>query len=134
MIINVDFSRSKQHFFVKQPVSGTVYCIHRQIEIDRHQRILSCSQCGKVIDAYDYVENLATKETRLFNDIKQLQQDVQELTMHRDKLKAQVSRLKSEHKKAVDPYKAPIAKPSVLTPGDRQSCLSQIKQTLADKS
>jgi len=132
-VIDGDFTGKKKPAFAVKRQSDTVYCAHQQVEIDNHKRILCCTKCGEVLDAFGYLYKLATKETRLFDDIKRLQQDVQDLTMQRDALKKQVSRLKSEYKKAMPVHKDPVSKPSVLGLSDRQSCLSQIKQKLADK-
>jgi len=135
-IIEFDFkNKAKQpSFSIKKPVEYRPYCSHPQVEIDNHERILSCAKCGKVLDAYDYVHNLAIKETNLFNDIKHLQKDLEDLKMARDALRKQVSYLKSEHKKAKQAQKDPITKPSVAGNGNHQASLLQIKNILADKS
>ncbi len=136
MIIEIDFkNKGKQpSFSIKKLVEYRSYCTHPQVEIDNHERILSCTKCGKVLDAYDYIHNLAIKETRLFDNIKQLKNDVEDLTIARDALKKQVSRLKLEHKKILQAQKAPITKPSVAGNGNHQASLLQIKNILADKS
>ncbi|MDD5276773.1 MAG: hypothetical protein PHR16_11925 [Methylovulum sp.] len=135
-IIEIDFkNKAKQpSFSIKKPVEYRPYCSHPQVEIDNHERILSCANCGKVLDAYEYVHNLAIKETRLFDNLRQLKENVEDLTMARDTLKKQVSRLKLEHKKMLQAQKCPITKPSVARNGNHQASLLQIKNILADKS
>jgi hypothetical protein len=135
-IIEINFKNKakKPSFSIKKPVEYRAYCNHPQVEIDNHQRILSCTKCGKVLDAYEYVHNLAIKETRLFENLRQLKEEVEGLTMARDALKKQVSYLKSELKKAAKVQKDPITKPSVTANGNHQASLLHIKTILADKS
>lgn len=131
MIIEVDFNETaktpKPKFLLKKQESDTVFCRHTQLEIDHHQRILLCEKCGKVLDAYDYVYELAVKETRLFSDIKLLQKDVEDLTMQRNALKAQVSHLKSDVKKAT---RKNVTTQTIVASDAGKKSILQIKQNL----
>lgn len=134
MIIEVDFKKQKyQANLIKKtgPVDG-LYCGCRALLVDDHARTLTCRYCGKVIDAFDYVSSLATKETTLFSNIKQMQAEVRALSITVIQLKNEARRLKLRlsvgRKKTVV---SGAAKKNVMEAGDIKEILNKIKEKLS---
>lgn len=132
MIIEIDFTAAKNspHFIKKAPAGGPIYCRHDAIYIDDHARILECRECGKVIDAYDYVLALAHKEIRLFEDIASLKKEQQELMSTREKLKNDVRNAKARLRAAHNRDAVPNPQKPGVEKKDRQSCLNDIRDKL----
>ena len=58
-------------------------CRHERVVIDEHRRMLNCRLCGQVIETFDWVMDIAKKETRLDWELRLLRT---EITSHREGL------------------------------------------------
>lgn len=130
----IDFTAAKKHknspHFLKKDEGIPLYCRHDKIIIDDHARIINCQQCGKVVDPYDYVLALASKEARLFASLAQLKKEQQELMATREKLKNDVRNAKARLKAVHQRDALPDAQTLGVEKKDRQSCLNDIKEKL----
>jgi hypothetical protein len=75
------------------------YCSHESVEVDPEARILSCAKCDVFIDPFEYILQLAYKERSIHQWIKMLDGERKQLWDEKDKLKSQVSYLRSQLKK-----------------------------------
>jgi excinuclease UvrABC ATPase subunit len=75
------------------------YCTHYTVEVDSEARILSCEKCGVFLDPFQYILDLAYKERSIHAWIDMLEKERNELFEEKEKLKQQVSYLRSQAKK-----------------------------------
>jgi len=130
-IIQIDFIGNQKPYFAAQPPQGrATYCNHRTVEVDKHTRSVACTGCGSIIDAFDYLHGLATKEIGLFESLDRLRKEETELTKKvaalRNEERNVKARLKTAHKKQAMP------KPQNPVPEkkDKQNCIAEIKEKL----
>lgn len=75
------------------------YCAHKSVEVDPDARVLSCAKCGAYIDPFGYILQLAYQERNIHAHIELAKKEYNQLAEERDKLKSQISYLRSQAKK-----------------------------------
>lgn len=53
-------------------------CRHAKLEIYETERIVKCKTCGKIVDPFDALVQLAHEEARLWNQCRQYEEAVKE--------------------------------------------------------
>jgi peptidoglycan hydrolase CwlO-like protein len=66
------------------------HCAHGRITLDAHQRTVNCRDCGRVLDAFQFLETQAALLQRAWSHHAAAQRKLQELT-------DRISALKKEH-------------------------------------
>lgn len=66
-------------YFVKKRLEKVCTCKNRTILIDTENRLLECSECGAILDAFDIVESLANKDDDYWWNLKALEQQKEDL-------------------------------------------------------
>lgn len=75
------------------------YCDHKYTEVDPDERTLNCTKCGAYIDPFNYVLGLAYEERNIHQWIEILTKERSDLFDEKEKLKREVSYLRSQKKK-----------------------------------
>lgn len=68
-------------------------CKHRAIEVCETDRVIRCTRCGCVVDAFDHILQVATDAEHIVTEIEQLHR-------RRDELRESVANLEREEKNA----------------------------------
>lgn len=130
-IIHVDFAGDKKPYFTTQPLQGrATYCSHRTVEVSKQSRTVACTECGSIIDAFDYLHGLARKEIGLFEQLDMLKKEEAELTKRVEALRHEERNVKARLKTAYKKQSTPRPPSPVLEKKDKQSCIDEIKQKL----
>lgn len=81
------------------------YCQHPLININTHDRLITCAKCGATLDPFDYVAAEARAIRRGWDDYRQIQallserrQQIADLDRERKRLQGQVRRLNLRNK------------------------------------
>ncbi len=77
------------------------YCDHLNVEVDEHQRLITCAVCGAVMDGFDYVLRWAGQERRFELECEQLKRELQTLASQRNELKKEVGYLKQKQRMTI---------------------------------
>lgn len=70
-ISNVDFANKKPRKTLLQK-SGFSACFHKHFLVDVENRKVTCSKCGKIIDPFDAIVELADHQRTLYENAEQL--------------------------------------------------------------
>lgn len=132
-IIEVDFTGNKKPYFNPSSLPGRAgYCSHRTVEVDKYTRQVNCTECGQILDAFDYLHGLARKEIKLFEQLDMLRKEEAELTKRVEALRHEERNIKARLKNAYKKEMKTPPKPPVLAAKYKQSCLDEIKQALGE--
>jgi len=77
------------------------YCMshHKKVEVDEHERLIICKECGKVIDPFDYMLGWAREGTRRMQRLKSLDDEIRHKHNELETMKAVLAREKSKVRK-----------------------------------
>lgn len=78
-------------WLIKERTSET--CKHSQIEVDVQEMEISCCACGKVLNPFTVVLEMAYKERRVTGDIQGMQKRVRELKAEEERLRKRIQNL-----------------------------------------
>jgi len=99
----IDFTAKAKETVMTPVKSYSRGCSHTAITLDEHRRQIECQDCGKVFEAFDYLFAWANGQQRIVwhlrsveNEVKQLEEKVEELKRVKSNLQAQVRKLKSK--------------------------------------
>jgi phage shock protein A len=99
----IDFTAKAKETVMTPVKSYSRGCSHTAITLDEHRRKIECKNCGKVIEAFDYLFDFANGQQRIVwrlksveDEVKQLEEKVGELKRVKSNLQAQVRRLNSK--------------------------------------
>lgn len=76
------------------------YCLHDQIRIYEYYRIVECNRCGERLDAFDYLLSVGKKENNKLSELTWLNYEIKHKKEDIERMKNQLSKLRSEIKKA----------------------------------
>jgi len=93
-IIKFDLKIKNQKHGVKPRKYNTCRC--KQMLADEHLQQLECSDCGKIVSAWDYILKVCKKEQNLFDHIKYAKMESQQLDESLIELKRQIRNAKSQ--------------------------------------
>lgn len=84
-------------------------CTHEKITLDTHQRVVRCSTCDQVFDAFSYLLSNAISITRAWSDYRSVRQRQQEkeasieaLARAERRLKERIKRLREKVEPSID--------------------------------
>lgn len=89
-------TESGRGFIVKQK---NQHCYHDQCIIDVDQRTVCCAQCEALLDPFEYLLQAGRKEHAAFLQKDWINKERNRLSEEADKLKKEISYLKSQKKK-----------------------------------
>lgn len=71
------------------------YCEHGFIKVFPHHRVVSCAECGAILDPFDYLLLVGKLEIHKLSNVKYYKKEVERLVEQIEILKEEKSRLKS---------------------------------------
>ena len=98
-IVEFDLKIKDQKHGVKPKVYNA--CRHKQMLADEHLQQLECSECGRIMSAWDYILKVCKKEQMLFDHIKYSEMEKKQLDDTLADLKRQIKNAKSQLRRAV---------------------------------
>lgn len=84
---------------IKEPLR---YCSHRRVQVDEHQRELTCQECEAVLDPFEFILSVAREERMHFWNKKEVQDSIKQLSEERERLQKDVNNLKSQKKRLAE--------------------------------
>lgn len=70
-------------------------CDHPAVRLDEHSRTMECTQCGAVLDPFDFLRRNAMTLQRAWRDHKYVKGQLEELNTRVDALKKEERRIKA---------------------------------------
>lgn len=81
-------------------IAPDTYCDHKYVELDEDTRQITCNECKKVIDPFEFVLGWAKEERRQIWNLQDLHRQIAERTLERDELLKEVKSLKGKRSRA----------------------------------
>lgn len=93
----------EQTFSIATPPAGKPhYCKHGSLHLDPHERIMTCAQCGQVLDPFDFMLTNALTINRAWQDHTQVRRELGDLQERISDLKKDEKRIKAQIKRHAD--------------------------------
>lgn len=87
----------EQTLIVEKPPAGKkMYCQHVGLRIDPHERSIACSECGQVLDPFEFLLTNAVTVNRAWQDHAYVKRELGEMQERISVLKKEEKRLKSQ--------------------------------------
>lgn len=77
------------------------YCRHESITVDEHDRIIECSHCGTLMDAFDFCLHSAKMEAYQFMYIDVVKKELETLREQKAELEREVNNLKAKRRRLI---------------------------------
>jgi len=90
----IDF---KTHLNIKKTTKG--FCLHKYVEIDEEKRQVECTECGIVVSPYDFLVKTAYEESRAFDRLNAINQELSKKEKRYKFLLKEIDRLSLLRKK-----------------------------------
>ncbi|MBK5072552.1 hypothetical protein I2492_05955 [Budviciaceae bacterium CWB-B4] len=85
----------KEMLNVSKAKKGEVYCHHELIEINEHQRSVTCRRCKAVVDPFDWINSVAKKEANIAWELTSLRREIKSHREGLEKLKREETNCKA---------------------------------------
>jgi hypothetical protein len=78
-----------------QPPGKKMFCQHARLSIDAHERLISCADCGQVLDPFQFLHQNAMTLQRAWQDHAYVKQELGEMQDRVSSLKKEEQRLRA---------------------------------------
>ncbi len=78
--------------------SGAPQCNHMRVEVDTHERIVVCQDCGGKVDPFDYILVWANQESRFEMEVEYKKRELSKLYSEFEELKKNIQYVKRKGK------------------------------------
>jgi len=98
----IEFIKSdrESQFYLSGDKVEDYACRHQSVKLNELKRVIECKKCGQVIEPFDFIYKIASKEVTLKNDSKiykleilELKKEIEILSKKKESLKRSIKRL-----------------------------------------